>query len=454
MVPAASKGIEMKNSKQIREEIAALGARVVAITNVAKEEGRELSADELKDVESITNEQVPTLQKQLETAEKVEAFTKQFVRNKQEKKAKEESSRIRIPARARNTCKLHAFKSEEDAYACGQFIIAHIGDSSSGVTKNARRFCRENGIRNAMTTSDNTKGGALVPEPLENAIVELRERYGVFRQYANVMTMTDGVTLVPKLTGEVTGYFVGETPSATTPGDEITPSDVTVQQVRLEAKRLAAMTLVSSELNEDSVISVAEMVARSVAQTFAIKEDECGFLGDGTSTYGGIVGLAGALAAGSKVTATSRQTFSALTFGDFESVVGAAKNWAGYSPAWFISKAGWAASMQRLLNGVGGATMAEVSGGPSMMFLGYPVVFTEVLEKRLTGTTGLPACYFGDLRIGAYMGSRRGVNIRADESRYFEQDAIAIRATERFDINVHDRGTASVSGGLIQLVFG
>jgi hypothetical protein len=41
-----------------------------------------------------------------------------------------------------------------------------------------------------------------------------------------------------------------------------------------------------------------------------------------------------------------------------------------------------------------------------------------------------------------------------DSSRYFENDAIAIRATQRFDIVIHDRGTASASGGLVQMVFG
>ena len=52
------------------------------------------------------------------------------------------------------------------------------------------------------------------------------------------------------------------------------------------------------------------------------------------------------------------------------------------------------------------------------------------------------------------MGSRRGISVVSDSSRYFDQDLVAIRATQRFDIVVHDRGTASASGGLIQLVFG
>ena len=49
------------------------------------------------------------------------------------------------------------------------------------------------------------------------------------------------------------------------------------------------------------------------------------------------------------------------------------------------------------------------------------------------------------------MGSRRGVSIQVDGSRYFELDQLAIRGTERFDINYHERGTASVAGPVIML---
>ncbi len=345
-----------------------------------------------------------------------------------------------VPATARQSVK--GFKTQEDAYASGQFVLANLFNNAK-----AKQFCADNGIRNAMSTGDNTLGGFLVPEPMEAAIVELREQYGVARQNSRVWPMSDSVTIVPKLAGEVTGYYVGE-------GSSITASDLTVQQIKLDAKKLAAMVVVSSELNEDAVISVAEMVSRSVAYTMAVKEDEALFLGDGTSTYGGIVGLAGALAAGSLVTATSNQTFSALTFANFESVVGACKMYSGIQPKWYISNAGWAASMQRLANAAGGVTMSEIAGGMSRSFLGYPVVISQVLNSALTGTTGTRACYFGDLSMGSYLGTRRGISIALDSSRYFELDQVAIKATQRFDINVHDRGTASASGGIIGLVFG
>jgi HK97 family phage major capsid protein len=165
--------------------------------------------------------------------------------------------------------------------------------------------------------------------------------------------------------------------------------------------------------------------------------------------------LANAILAGSVVTATSRQTFSALTFADFESMIGARKMWAGSNPKFYISQAGWAASMQRLANAAGGVTMAEIADGAStMMFLGYPVVISQVLESRLTGTTTARALYFGDLQQAAYLGTRRGISLAVDTSLGFLTDTLNIRATQRFDIVVHDTGTASASGGMIALNFG
>jgi HK97 family phage major capsid protein len=223
----------------------------------------------------------------------------------------------------------------------------------------------------------------------------------------------------------------------------------------MEAKKLAVLTVMSSEIAEDAIISVAELFTRSVAQSFATMEDNCLFLGDGTSTYGGISGLQTALAAGSRYTATGRSTFDTLLMGDFEAMIGRSKQWAGYQPKWFISKAGWAASMQRLSNAVGGNSTVTIADGASQAtFLGFPVVWCQGMESRLTGTTGGTFCYFGDLRQGVYFGERRGVSVAVDASRYFEQDSLAMRAIERIDLAVHDVGTATASGGIVRGIFG
>jgi HK97 family phage major capsid protein len=433
----------MKSSKEYSMEIQALQAKVEAIQALVKDENRDFTAEESATIDNIIDVDLPDRAEKLRRAEKVENFVATKVANIEKPSVPGSPVKdFKIPATARLHRKIDGFSSEYDAYCSGQFVLASLFKNEK-----AQRFCREHGVQNAMSTGDNTLGGFIVPEPMEAAIIELREMYGIARANCLQWAMSDGVQVLPKLGSEVATYYVGE-------NSTITPSDMGITQIRLDAKKLAAMTVVSSELNEDSVIGVAELIARSIAYQFAVAEDSALFLGDGSSTYGGIVGLGSALAAGSVVTATSNTTFSALTFGNFESVIGQCKMWAGIQPKWYISNAGWASSMQRLMNAAGGVTMAELSSGAPPSFLGYPVVVSQVLNSALTGTTGQRACYFGDLRKGVYMGTRRGISVQLDSSRYFELDQVAIRATQRYDINVHDRGTASASGGIIALNFG
>ena len=88
-----------------------------------------------------------------------------------------------------------------------------------------------------------------------------------------------------------------------------------------------------------------------------------------------------------------------------------------------------------------------------MMFLGYPVVFSQVMNSTLTAQTSTNGlCYFGDLRQAAMFGDRRGLSIAVSNDRYFELDQLAIRGTERYDIAVHETGDASSTpGSIIQL---
>jgi HK97 family phage major capsid protein len=209
----------------------------------------------------------------------------------------------------------------------------------------------------------------------------------------------------------------------------------------------------SSEITEDSIVNLADDLAGEISYAFAKKEDECLFLGDGTSTYGGIVGLKSAVAAGSKVTAaTGNTSFATLDLEDFMQMVGKLPEYAVAGARWYISRQGWANSMLRLAEAAGGNTVAQVAQGAPLQFLGFPVTISQVMNSTLTAqvsTDGL--AYLGDLQMAASMGTRRGVSIAVDASRYFEFDQLAIKGTERFDLNVHEKGTASEAGPVIML---
>jgi len=359
-------------------------------------------------------------------------------------------SRVKVPTRARllAPARLQCFQGPtaiEEAYISGMWILANFYDVGF-----ARKWCLDNGlsVRGALSTGDNEKGGVLVPEEFASTLIRLVERFGIFRQKAFPWPMASDTTTVPRQIGEVTVYFVGE-------NEETDESDIQTDGIRLTARKLSALCKWPTEIDEDSVISIADLLARSIAYAMAVKEDACGFIGDGKSTYGGISGLitkCGANAGTIKTAATGNTAFSTLDLADFEGMMGMLPEFEGIEPEWYISKAGWAASMMRLADAAGGNTAADIEGKRRLTFLGYPVNIVQTMNKVLTAQTSTNGlCYFGDLRMAATMGTRRGLTMRISDQRYFEYDQIGILANERFDINVHEVGDASNAGAVVML---
>ena len=174
----------------------------------------------------------------------------------------------------------------------------------------------------------------------------------------------------------------------------------------------------------------------------ADKVDSAAFLGDGTSTYGGVLGLKNALSSSATSTAaTGNDAASNLDLVDFEAAVGMYPQYSGASPRWFMHSAFYWASAARLMDAAGGNTNVTLGAGPpTAMFLGYPVTFTNVLTSTTTTLASTIYGFFGDLRLGATYGTRRSMRTEISTERYFENDLIGIKCTERIAINIHERG--------------
>jgi HK97 family phage major capsid protein len=422
-------------------------AEAEAQLSVLAAEGRDPTAEEQARLTELVGEDgtgglVAELTKQIEREQNIAAVAKQIVagRSATIPSANQELKPERMPAKARRQNTKH-YESSEDAYEAGQFILATIGGSRS-----AQQWCRDRGVVATHTTFDNPKGGYTVPETLESAIIRLVEERGVFRRNSRSYPIPGGSVLLPRRASGFTAYFTAETQA-------ITESTASFDQIKLEAKKLAVLTAISSELDEDSVAALADFVTLEFALAFADKEDRCGFNGDGSATFGGITGLKSALLAGSTHTAANK-SFGALVIGEFLSMMGKLPEFPGIQPRWYASKAAWAASMARLQIAAGGNNVADIGSGPQVQFLGYPVEFVQVMNSTLTDQANeVGTVYFGDLGMASTFGTKREITIRSDESKYFAEDMTAVRATERFDIVVHETGTATDPGPIVGLKF-
>jgi len=337
-------------------------------------------------------------------------------------------------------------KSKETAYKFGAWCMAAMGHAKSA------NFCRSHGLALIQTKGHtegvNSAGGFLVPDEFENELITLREQYGVFRRNATIKPMSSDVKRIPKRASTVTAYFVGE-------ASAITESQQVFDNVQLVAKKLGVVTTVSSELNEDVLVNIGDEIAGEIAYAFALKEDQCGFIGDGTSTYGGIVGLEAALTnATYQVSDGGATTYAGVTVAELSAGLRKIPAWAGQrnNIKIFCSKQAYHGVFERLALTAGGNNATDLANGlTAPKFYGYPVEFTQVIPVTESG--GATFAFIGDLRQACIMGDRRANTIAFSDSALnaFELDEIAVRGTERFDIVCANVGSATEFGAMVKM---
>jgi len=241
-------------------------------------------------------------------------------------------------------------------------------------------------------------------------------------------------------------------------GNEITESDMSFSQVGLTARKLCCLAKVSSELEDDSVIALGEILGISFTRSLAKKEDEIGFLGDGTSIYFGMRGIVGALR---DVDATienikglqvaSGNAYSEIVLADFEGCVARLPDEADDGAKWYVNRKFYFAVMMRLAREAGAANIFEIlSDRRERFFVGYPVEFVAAMPS--VEADSQICAILGDLQLGAFLGERRAITIARSADVFFKNDQVAFRCTERIDINAYGVGDTTDAGAIVGLI--
>lgn len=345
--------------------------------------------------------------------------------------------------------KSRVFAKTEDAVRAGYYYLSIFGEPDSETRTKAKQWCVNHDVKASMTQANETSAGLFVPDEIENTIWALRESYGVARRLFNVTTGTSATKTKFKRTNDLTTYFIGE-------GATPTDSQLQYQAIQLSAKTLATLTKYSGLLDEDSVVSIADEITNDAAYALALREDQCAFIGTGTSTYGGMIGASyvfrKALEDGGGTWATDADkaklggvfvaagsTWASVTRADIIALMGQVNQYAGFVPSFLTHSTFYYQVMLPLITAQGGATQTELVGGVSTpMWMGYPVVFSQVMPQA-TAVSSVPLL-FGDFSKGAEFFDRRGMTVAEDRSKGFSEGDIYVRVTERFDVNVHDYG--------------
>lgn len=440
------------NLKRLQDRAAAIAARMTELADVDErseeqtEELRRLSGEADK-VKSDLEFEGALAAKEAELRAVVEKAAPAPV-----EPIAEEPKKVEIRAINPHHSTLKAFNdgpdAVESAYRCGKWIAATVFKREQDI-----RWCQEHGLEaRAMNEASNSAGGALVPEEFASRVIRLVETYGTFPPAAENVSMSRDTMVIPKRVTGTTAYFVGE-------GSSVTESEPTYTNVSLVAKKLAVGCRMSTEVVEDTqgVVALADAVAQEFGTSLAYKIDICGWIGTGDqATYGGINGVAnkiddGTHTAGVVNAAGGNTSFETLDIEDFLAAVGKLPIYARAGARWYVSPAGYAASIARLKYAAGGNTVENVASGTGESFLGYPVTLVHVMNSTLGADSGAVKVLFGNLGLSSIYARRRDFSVRLFDQVYATTDQLLLQGTMRFDVNHHSLGTTSEVGPVVAL---
>lgn len=319
--------------------------------------------------------------------------------------------------------------------AMGRLTNSRCSYADSHVTRNCLTPL------NIATSNDAAKGGYVVPDELAKLIIAKWASVGVAQRIATRAPMTSGTLKVPK---EVSGLPV----RYGTQGEALTPSDMTFGSVNFSADKRSILWRISNELKGDQLFSAVDNFATRAAYAFAKQQDAELILGDATSAYGGELGLLNAIGSAGIVTAaTGHDTWPELDLDDFGAVMAKPNgDFLNGGETWICSPQFYYSAM---LPAAGGAPQGFDSLGRPM-FLGKPVEFTNAMPTASAAST--VCCLFGNFSEGVMLGDRSIVFSISDQvPGAFENDLTYLRATARYDLNVHEAGTASTAGAYAAL---
>ena len=331
-------------------------------------------------------------------------------------------------------CKSNSFwGNEEYAREFGQIVLS----VSRGQTKD-------------LGERTDALGGVLVPENLSSRLIDLLSDYGKFRKNALVFPLGPGSTLVPKLESGLTVTCPGE-------GKQIESSDIMFSAIKMLPKTWATLTAVSNELDDDALIAIGEICGMSIARSMARKEDEVGFLGDGTEEFFGHCGIVGEFNRINEdytqvpgLVAKNTNSWDNLSLGDFNDVITLLDSQFDDSAKWYCTKAFYRQVMYTLAAAQGDVGLFELmSGKRSLSFMGYPIELVHTMPRAFADKQ--ICCLLGDLKSGAYLGQRKDLSVAQSRDVLFTRYMTAILGIERIDVQVFGCGDKSNPGPIVGL---
>jgi HK97 family phage major capsid protein len=286
-------------------------------------------------------------------------------------------------------------------------------------------------IRNAMSSTDPSTGGFLIPEEFRSTLLEVALESSIVRPRATVIPMASLRAAMPMLdvTSNVSNVYGGIVAYWTEEGAALVQSQPRFAQIALEAKKLTAYTEIPNELVDDSGISVDAFVNERFPKAIANFEDRAFLAGTGVGEpLGALNPLNTALI--TQAIEGGQTTGTIL----WENII---KMYSRMLPdslgraVWLVPPAAFPELATMALNvGTGGSAIWLNNGqaGPPMTILGRPVIVTEKIPNL--GTLGDIALVDFEYYL---IGDRMAMSAKSSADYRFGNDMMAYRFIERVD---------------------
>lgn len=257
------------------------------------------------------------------------------------------------------------------------------------------------------TTTPNNAG--LRPDDHGPLVVQPTLEMSVFAQVAT--TVTTGATdyRIPLVVTDPAAAWVAE-------GDEITPSDPTLQELIVTPPKVAGLSIISRELADDSSPAAAQVVGDGLARDIARRIDQAAFAGLAAPAPAGLSTLAGV---------TPYVNAAAFDDLDFAAEAISAAETVGATVTAFVAGPAVALQLAKIRSATGSNQPVlgmDATSATSRQVLGVPLFVSEfVAADTLYAVDG----------SRVWLVVRDNASVEADRSVFFTSDRVAVKATMR-----------------------
>jgi HK97 family phage major capsid protein len=262
-----------------------------------------------------------------------------------------------------------------------------------------------------MTSTRSGFSPILTPEEVGTLVVRPLIIASIAGQVLTTVQTQSSSYRIPVVTADPSASWVAE-------GAEITASDAVVDEVVVTPTKLAGLSVVSSELAEDSDPAALTTVGDGLVRDLTRKLDQALFAASTTNGPAGLPGLSGIQTVSAGATYANADSFS-------DSVYLAANANANITA--FVTNPATAQTLSKVKEATGSNKPllgADPSKPGQRQILGVPLLTSPYVTTTNSPVWGISAAF-------SYLVIRDDAAVESDSSVFFSSDRVAIRAKLR-----------------------